>query len=146
VKFNAADPVRLILVHWLDRRVPLDVDAWTPILNGILELYNDGDFVLDERTEVFAAAFQGEPALKWEGVWQNEKYVIGGPFRAYAFHRGDRSYVLVGRRRRHLTPARDQVRGRFPAGNIRDPVAVGHTGAMHRRDRRGLHPESCQNP
>ncbi len=106
VKFNATDPVRLLLVHWLDRKVPMDVESWDPILNGILELYNDGDFVLADRTVVYPDIFQGEPALKWEGVWQNEKYVIGGPFRAYAFHRGDRSYILVGQ---VFAPGQDKV-------------------------------------
>jgi hypothetical protein len=106
VKFNAADPVRLLLVHWLDRRVPLDEESWTPVLSSILDLYNDGDFVLAERTVVYPETFQDQPALKWEGVWQNEKYVIGGPFRAYAFHRGERSFVLVGQ---VFNPGQDKV-------------------------------------
>lgn len=96
VKFNAAEPVRLILVHWLDESVPLTADAWDPVVERILRVYNDGDFPLAERTRIFPVSFQGEPALKWEGIWQNEKYTIGGPFRAFAFHRGDRSYILVG--------------------------------------------------
>jgi hypothetical protein len=96
VKFNAAEPVRLILVHWLDETVPLTEEAWDPVMERILKVYNDGDFALAERTRAFPVSFQGEPALKWEGIWQNEKYTIGGPFRAFAFHRGRRSYILVG--------------------------------------------------
>ena len=96
VKFNAAEPVRLILVHWLDETIPLTAEAWNPVMERILLVYNDGDFAFAERTRAFPVSFQGEPALKWEGIWQNEKYTIGGPFRAFAFHRGGRSYILIG--------------------------------------------------
>lgn len=96
VKFNSNEPVRLILVHWVDKSLALIPEIWNPILSEILKRYNDEDFFLPERTEIFPEPFQGQPALKWEGVWQNEKYVIGGPFRAFAFHRGKRSFLLVG--------------------------------------------------
>jgi len=45
---------------------------------------------------VYTRAFQGAPGLRWEGVWQNEKYVIGGPFRAFACHRNGDSFLMVG--------------------------------------------------
>jgi hypothetical protein len=96
VKFNAADPVRLILVSWWEGEIPLEAAAWEPLLADALWKYNDGDFVLAERSRVYAYPFQGEPALRWEGVWQNEKYVIGGPFRAFACHRDGKSFLLVG--------------------------------------------------
>lgn len=96
VKFNASDPVRLIMVHWQEQELSLEPDVWNPILSRMLKVYNDGDFFMPERTEIFPDEFQEEPSLKWEGVWQNEKYVIGGPFRAYAFNREGKSYLLVG--------------------------------------------------
>ena len=96
VKFNSNEPVRLVLVHWVNEELPLRPAVWKPILDRILKKYNDGDSVFAERTRTFPEPFQGRPALRWEGVWQNEKYVIGGPFRAVAFHRGGRSFLLVG--------------------------------------------------
>jgi len=96
VKFNADDPVRLLLVHWIPKELPLTPETWEPILARILLVYDDGDEVMKERTHVFPDTFQDRPALKWEGIWQNEKYVIGGPFRAYAFHRDGTSYLMVG--------------------------------------------------
>jgi len=96
VKFNSADPVRLILVHWVDEKVPLDAASWDPLLSDILEVYNDGDFYMPSLTRSRSVQFQGRPALRWDGIWQNEKYVIGGPFMAFAFQRGDRSYLLIG--------------------------------------------------
>ena len=96
VKFNAEDPVRLIMVYWEDAELPLEAEVWNPILSRILDVYNDGDFFMPERTDVFPGEFQDERSLEWEGVWQNEKYVIGGPFRAHAFNRDGKSFLLVG--------------------------------------------------
>lgn len=96
VKFNARDPVRLILVHWEPTEAPLTFEYWQPVLDRILLRYNDGDRIDLDFTQRFPVTFQGAEALKWEGVWQNEKYVIGGPLRAFAFHRGGRSFLLVG--------------------------------------------------
>ena len=96
VKFDAKDPVRLLLVHWLPgRELPLDPEDWRPHLDRILDRYNDKDYISDPDTRVFPTTFQDRPAIKWEGVWQNDKYTIGGAFRAYGFHRGGTSYLLV---------------------------------------------------
>ena len=96
VKLNAPDPVRLVFVHWVDGAVPLEESSWSGTLERLLDVYNDGDYVLADRTDARSTHFQGEPAVRWEGVWQNDKYVMGGPFRAYAFQRGGRSFLLVG--------------------------------------------------
>jgi hypothetical protein len=95
VKFNAASPVRLVLVHWMDEVLPLSAEAWNPIMDRVLFVYNDGDVVEPENTVSYPYRFQGGPAMRWEGVWQNEKYVIGGAFRAVAFTRDDRSYLML---------------------------------------------------
>lgn len=96
VKFNSEDPVRLVLVHWEDKEIPLVPAAWDSTMSRILRVYNDGDFFMPDRTTAEADTFENAPALRWEGIWQNEKYTIGGPFRALAFHRGDRSFLLIG--------------------------------------------------
>lgn len=96
VKLNADEPVRLILVAWKDEQRPLDRAEWEAWMNEVMFRLNDGDFIEPSLTQVFTTEFQGEPALKWEGVWQNEKYVIGGPMRAYGFVRGSRSFCLIG--------------------------------------------------
>ena len=99
--------MQLVLVHWMDEELPLDRETWRPVLDGILRAYNDQDFVLDEATRFLpGATFQGQPALRWEGVWQNDKWTIGGPFRAVAFHRDGRSWLLVGQ---VFNPGADKV-------------------------------------
>lgn len=96
VKLSAESPVRLLLVHWREESVPTDPASWDPILDGILWRYNDQDFVQRDRTRADLVPFREGAAVKWDGVWQNEKYVIGGPFRAFAFTEGGRSYLIVG--------------------------------------------------
>jgi hypothetical protein len=118
VKFSAENPVRLVTVHWLDEDLPLDPGAWRPHMDRILARYNDGDFVYDPATRAVVTEFQGEPAVRWEGVWQNEKYTIGGPFRAFAFRRDGRSWILLGQ---VYNPGNDKV----PA--LRQAEAILHT-------------------
>ncbi|NNF06305.1 MAG: DUF4837 family protein [Candidatus Eisenbacteria bacterium] len=96
VKFNADDPGRLLLVHWVEEVVPLELASWAPIMDRILKSYNDQDYVDMSALKTYVTNFQGQRALKWEGIWQNDKYTIGGPFRAYAFERDGRSYLLIG--------------------------------------------------
>jgi hypothetical protein len=107
VKLNASSPVRLLLIHWEDGELPLDAPTWDPILARILREDNQGDVVLAAMSRSFPARFQGRPALKWEGIWQNERFTIGGPFRAYAIHRDGRSFLLVGQ---VFAPGGDKVR------------------------------------
>jgi hypothetical protein len=94
--FRAEGPSRRILVHWQDELVPLDRGRMDPILSRVLSRWDDGDALLAERTTVEPARFQEAPALAWKGVWQNEVHAIGGPMRAVGFHRGSRTYLLVG--------------------------------------------------
>lgn len=96
VKLHAQDPVRLLVIHWTEEEIPLDAGAWDPVMARILLKYNEGDYVMADRSRVEPVEFQGEPALRWEGIWQNDAYTIGGPFRALAFRRGGRSFLLVG--------------------------------------------------
>jgi hypothetical protein len=107
VKVNAQSPVRIFMIHWRGGELPLDLATWDPVLREILWVYNDGDVLLDPMTRAFPSTFQARPALKWEGIWQNEKYTIGGPFRAYAVHRDGRSFLLVGI---VFAPGEDKVR------------------------------------
>ncbi len=95
VTLSADDPGRILMIHWMEETVPLTEEVWSPIIASVLTRYNDGDFVDPRHTRIFPTLFQDEPALKWDGVWQNERLVIGGPFRAYAIHRDGRSYLLI---------------------------------------------------
>ena len=91
----SGEPARYLLIHWMplaDR--PKSFDELVALRNRLGEIYYQGDQILDERSEVYEGEFQGQPAWIIEGVWQNDRYYIGGPFRTFAFERGDRYFLL----------------------------------------------------
>ena len=51
--------------------------------------YYDGDYVYQDSTITVREKlvdFNGRYAIRLDGVWQNEKHVMGGPFRMYGFY------------------------------------------------------------
>ncbi len=89
------EPARFVLVHWLPREeAPQSVEEFFDLRGELAEFYYQGDYILRDRSSGFEGSFQQEPALVLEGVWQNDKFVIGGPFRSYGFVRGDRFFVV----------------------------------------------------
>jgi hypothetical protein len=90
-------PGRLLFVYWADgyERLP-DPDRIVAVRDSLGMLYYDEDYVEPSRTTAFPGTFQGRPAVRIHGLWQNEKYTIGGPFRSIAFHddKKGRFYLL----------------------------------------------------
>jgi len=94
---SAEDPARLFLVHWtasasdtLSKKECLGLRA------KLAWAYYDEDKIDQQRTTSREVMFQGRKALKLSGVWQNDKYVIGGPFITYCFLEKGRLYLLDG--------------------------------------------------
>lgn len=89
------EPARYLMVHWMPiAERPRDFGELLALRDRLGREYGQGDEVLRERSEVREGTFQGEPAWVVEGVWQNHRFVMGGPFRTYGFARDDR-YFLV---------------------------------------------------
>lgn len=79
-------PGRLLFVHWQDGVTALPSGEELLALRDSLGFqYYDEDVVELSRSKFMPARFQGRDAVRLEGVWQNEKYIIGGPFRSLAF-------------------------------------------------------------
>ncbi len=77
---------RLLFVHWQDGVQILPPSAECLALRArLVGRYYDGDFVDTARTRSEPVQFLGRPAHKLVGVWQNDTYTIGGPFRTYCF-------------------------------------------------------------
>ncbi len=79
---------RNLFIHWLDNKDStfLQKDSIIAERNRIAKKYFEGDYVTDRYLHAFKVTFAGHKALKIEGVWENKKYYIGGPFRTYAFY------------------------------------------------------------
>ncbi|MCK5075899.1 MAG: DUF4837 family protein [Calditrichia bacterium] len=81
-------PDRFLFVHWFNNKSPDFITSKNIIAarDSIGKNYLKGDFVSEQYTRFFPVKFNGKKALKIEGVWNNRKRIIGGPFKTYAFH------------------------------------------------------------
>lgn len=79
---------RSLFVHWLEGKGPefIQKDSIIAERNRMGAKYFEGDYVTERDLHSFKVTFAGHKALKIEGIWQNDKYYIGGPFKTYAFY------------------------------------------------------------
>jgi hypothetical protein len=77
---------RLIYVHWEDgvRELPAP-DSCLALRARLAARYYQGDFVDSARSHAERVTFLGRDALRLSGLWQNDLYTMGGPFRTYCF-------------------------------------------------------------
>jgi hypothetical protein len=95
VKLVASEPARLLFVHWGSAgENPLDADECLKLRSKLAWTYYDEDVIEKTMTSASPATFLGREALRIQGVWQNEKHVIGGPFFSICFHDRDRFYMI----------------------------------------------------
>jgi hypothetical protein len=86
---------RLLFVYWQDGVASLPAPRYCQELRARLAArYYEGDFVDSTRTRSEAVTFLGRPAHKLVGVWQNDRYTMGGPFRTYCFVDGGRFTMI----------------------------------------------------
>ena len=79
-------PGKLFFVYWRDNVDSLPSGEELAALRDTLTLkYYDEDFVEPDRTRITKSVFQERETVRLQGLWQNEKYTIGGPFRSFIF-------------------------------------------------------------
>lgn len=65
----------------------------------VIEKFYDGDHVYEDETikiQEHEVDFNGRYAIRLDGVWQNEKHIMGGSFRSYGFYdQGDGRLYLI---------------------------------------------------
>jgi hypothetical protein len=77
---------RLLFVYWQDGVQALPSPAACLALRDRLAArYYEGDFIDSTRSRSEPALFQGRPAHRLVGIWQNDRFTMGGPFRTYCF-------------------------------------------------------------
>lgn len=96
-RIQPGEPVGFLFVYYEPRRLDLD-DPRLPTLcialrDTLARRYFGGDWVEPSRTTARATTFLGRPALELYGLYQNDA-PMGGPFRMYAFHEGERLYLI----------------------------------------------------
>jgi hypothetical protein len=79
-------PVEQLFVAWEEGRVERTPGEWIARRGELVERFYDGDAVVPDRSRGGAAVTPwGGDGVHLAGLWQNEKWVIGGPYRSWAF-------------------------------------------------------------
>lgn len=88
---------RLLFVHWQDGVAGLPPpESCLDLRAQLAARYYEGDFIDSTRTRSESTVFLGRPALELTGVWQNDRYTMGGPFRTTCFVDGGR-FIMIDR-------------------------------------------------
>ncbi len=87
-RFN---PQRWLSVYWepVDDPSLLSREWMLQRRAEVIEPFYDGDYVYEDSTikvQEKVVDFNDRYAIRLDGVWQNEKHVMGGPFRSYGFY------------------------------------------------------------
>jgi hypothetical protein len=107
VSFAKSYPFRWLFVYWepLPERPP-DDSAYAASLEGwalskrdsLTELHYFGDHLTPGYAFAEPDTFAGYPAVRIEGLWENDSLLIGGPFVTWAFDEDEqgRRYLVDG--------------------------------------------------
>lgn len=99
VRFARHYPDRLISIYWFEQPMgELNPKECLEKREWFGRVYYDGDTILPDMTEVSDVELNGMRATRIDGVWQNEKYVMGGAFITLCIHQSGpgRNYLIDG--------------------------------------------------
>ncbi len=89
------EPKRWFLVHYGElEKAPTRPEQWLALRDAVVGKRRRGDRILGDRSRVETGRFQDRSCVILEGIWQNETYAMGGPFRSYGFIRGGRYFLI----------------------------------------------------
>jgi len=86
-------PDRLFTVYFEEGKKNWEIEEKR---NKIFNEYFEGDSILSQYTHCKDTIFAGYKAKKMEGIWENAKLVMGGPFFSFVFYgeRFNRTYFI----------------------------------------------------
>ncbi|HMB68882.1 MAG TPA: DUF4837 family protein [bacterium] len=90
-------PVMQMFVAWEDGRVDRSPQEWMEHRDALVRDFYDGDEVVQTWSQAKTGPSPFGPAgVVLDGLWENDRYVIGGPFRSWAFYcrEDDRTYLI----------------------------------------------------
>ncbi len=89
-------PDRGLFVYWAEGEQELLPESIPVLRDRLTRLYYDGDVIEPGYLGLDSIQFLGQPAVRIQGVWQNEESAIGGPFVTYAFNYMGRFFMVDG--------------------------------------------------
>ncbi|MBN1504257.1 MAG: DUF4837 family protein [Candidatus Eisenbacteria bacterium] len=97
VSADSQEPARLFLAYWTpSRTAAIDPEYCLRLRSRLAWLYYDEDRIDPGSATISETTFQGRKAVRIDGIWQNEKHLIGGPFFTLCFIAEGRLYLLDG--------------------------------------------------
>jgi len=124
-------PVAQLFVSWEAGHVERSPEEWLKRRDELVRRFYDGDEVVFSWSETKAGKSPfGPDGVKLEGLWENDRYVIGGPFRSWAFYcpQDDRTYLVddsvyaPDRSKQGLLRTLEAVGRTFRCGCVRGPA------------------------
>jgi len=89
-------PDRGLFVYWQEGERELVPESIPVLRDRLTRMYYEGDIIEPDYVELGPIQFLGRPAVRLQGVWQNEESAIGGPFVTYALNHMGRFFVVDG--------------------------------------------------
>ena len=89
------EPKRWLWIHYgpVDE-APTEPAGWLRLRDALLHEERRGDLISPKHSKAHPGEFQGRPCVVLEGVWQNDDFLMGGPFRGFGLIRGERYYLI----------------------------------------------------
>jgi len=84
-------PQREFFVYWepVDDPSKLSKEWMMQKRDSLSKVYFEGDYIFQDssiKVKSKTIDFNGRYAIQLDGVWQNEKNIVGGPFRSFGFY------------------------------------------------------------
>jgi hypothetical protein len=96
VWFRRLNPDRCLFIYRFPYRDLDDEGSWLyHTRDSLTTVYFEGDSIDKEDTYIEFVEFQGKTAKKLNGIWQNRKHYIGGPFRTFVFSDENEKYIYL---------------------------------------------------
>ena len=94
--FRRLNPDRNLFVYrYPAEHFDRDGEWLFPLRDSLMTVFYEGDSIDTEDSYIQHVDFLGQQALKITGIWQNHKYLIGGPFRTYAFYHKNTKHIYI---------------------------------------------------
>jgi len=94
VWIKRTDPSRSVFIYRTRTDKSKISEYWIRnVRDSLATVYLDGDSILIDDTFTLHTEYNGIPAKKMIGVWQNHQLIIGGPFRTYVFYEEKSDFI-----------------------------------------------------
>ncbi len=92
--FRRFNPDRSLFVYRFQAdSLPMGEEWLYQLRDSLTQVHFESDRIEREDTYVVKTSFNGRPALNMIGVWQNDKLIVGGPFKAFVFFDPREKYI-----------------------------------------------------